>query len=169
VKIRIRIWDGTEFADQEIDALPTETPGLVIHRAFDGVGLVLSHEGTGLKTAVFPDEIFWCAQALGELGDWTAEPDKELIARARDVISAYKAVPGNCSAPQEAIVAEWARAGMPVHAEDEISSGGPVIPAAADREGDHSRPQTGSTTNGAAQDGASGAGAEAEAKAGMPS
>ncbi len=110
MKVKIRVWDGTDFTDREVDALPTGTPGLVIHRAVDGTGLVLSHEGTGLRAAVFPDDIFWCAEALGELGDWTANPDPDRLARAYAIIASYEAFPGPCSAPQEASEAEWARA-----------------------------------------------------------
>jgi hypothetical protein len=146
VKIKIRAWDGKEFIDREVDALPTETPGLVIHRAVEGVGLVLSHVGTGLQAAVFPDDIFWCAQALGELGDWTTNPDRDLIARAWPVIDAYKAAPVPCIAPQDASAAEWAKAGLPVGAGDRIPDGGPAAPATADTIADHSRPSPGSVT-----------------------
>jgi UPF0042 nucleotide-binding protein len=113
MKIVVRAWTGTEFTDREADAMPSGVPGLVIHRAVDSPGLVLSHAGTGLKAAVFPDGIFWCAEALGELGDWTATPDKELLARAAPVIGAYDALPLPCTAPAPDREAEWARSGVP--------------------------------------------------------
>ena len=112
MRIKVRTWNGTEFTDQEVDAIPSGTPGLVIHRSLNGVGLVLTHESTGLKAAEFPDGIFWCAQALGELGDWTGGLSGKLLTAARDVIGAYDALPGTCSAPREARETEWARGGI---------------------------------------------------------
>jgi hypothetical protein len=149
VKITIRIWTGEQYADQEVDAVPTGTPGLVIHRAFEGTGLVLTQVSTGLKTAVFPDDIGRLARELGELGDWTAAPDKALLARAWGIVDSYNALPAAAPAPREAAAAEWARSGIDVTGGD--SSGSALaVPPSADTVGDRSRPLTGSSINGAA-------------------
>lgn len=112
-KATIRDWNGTEYVDKLVDAMPTGTPGLVVHRGEYG-GFVLSHASSGLRAADFRSDIFDCAEALGELGDWTAMPDRELLAKAGQCIAAYDALPAGTNAPRTAQEAELARQGLPV-------------------------------------------------------
>lgn len=113
MKATIRAWTGTEFVDREVDALECGVPGLFIHRSLDGDGLMLTHAASGLAAACFPGDVFWCAEALGELGDWSGAPDKELLLKAKKVIEAYDTLPGPSPVPQAAKETEWARSGVP--------------------------------------------------------
>ena len=45
MKIIIRVWDDGVFTDREVDALPAGVPGLAVHRAHEGGGMVISHSG----------------------------------------------------------------------------------------------------------------------------
>ena len=92
MKITIRWWNGSEFADREMDAVPCGVPGLAIHAAPDADGWVITHIASGCRAAWFPDAspewVLACAQELGTLGDWTASP-LPLRLPARAVLDKY--------------------------------------------------------------------------------
>lgn len=114
MKATIRVWDGDAVVDHEVDALPTGVPGLVIHRAYEGDTLMISHVASGLAVAEFPAEIFACTEALGELGSWEAAPDQATIAKAKKIIGSYDTWVRPNTAPAEVKRAEQERAGVPV-------------------------------------------------------
>jgi hypothetical protein len=112
MKITIRAWDDGVFTDREVDALPAGVPGLAVHRAHEGGGMVISHIKTGMIVAAFPCEVFDCAAGLGELGDWQEMPDPAARAAAAEIIAGYDALVEQPDAPQTVIAAELERAGM---------------------------------------------------------
>jgi len=113
MKITIRVLDDGEFADREVDALPAGVPGLAVHRAHEGGGLVISHVKTGMIIAEFPCDAFDCAEKLGRLGDWEETPGLGTFAAAAvGIIDGYDALVDQAPAPHAVVAAEYERAGM---------------------------------------------------------
>ena len=62
-----------------VDALPCGVPGLMIHKALDADGWMITHARSGIGVAWFPDAdpeaVLAAAQEIGPLTDWTASGD----------------------------------------------------------------------------------------------
>jgi hypothetical protein len=113
MKINIRVWADGAFTDREVDALPAGVPGLAVHRAHEGGGMVISHIKTGAALAAFPGDVFDCAEALGNLGDWQETPDAATRAAAAGIIRGYDAFVDQVPAPHAVLAAEHERIGVP--------------------------------------------------------
>lgn len=112
MKVTIRMWREGEFRDEQVDALPCGVPGLVIHAAPGADGWVITHVPSGCRAAWFPDAdpewVLACAQALGEVGDWTGDVTR-LVTGAREVLYEFGALLGQPKVPADALAAEVLR------------------------------------------------------------
>lgn len=114
MKIVIRQWNGREIGDMVVDAVPCGVPGLAVHAAVRASGWVVTHVPSGCRVAWFPDAspeyVLACAQALGELGDWTAGfPAPRLAGQALGVIGEFGAITGRSPVPRDILAAEIIR------------------------------------------------------------
>jgi hypothetical protein len=74
--VRVVCYDG----ERDVEAWPTETPGLVAHRTIVDDGAIeewalwsITHERSTLNVCCVPsaEAALGCARALGEVADWT--------------------------------------------------------------------------------------------------
>jgi hypothetical protein len=85
VRVRLRVV-GDTFP--EVDAYPTPAPGLVVHKAIDANGWMITQATTGCGVARFgnPEAALTAATELGTLADWTGPVDMAAVSEAGSAV-----------------------------------------------------------------------------------
>jgi hypothetical protein len=68
----------------EVDAYPTPAPGLVVHKALEVDGWMITHAASGCGVSRFgdPESALAAATDLGALADWTGPVDMAAVSES---------------------------------------------------------------------------------------